>query len=60
MPQGVKDRRDDASEEDRAGRAAWKRGSPQRQKAAFWERARSGRKKTTPRNPNPGKRRRKR
>jgi ATP-dependent RNA helicase RhlE len=60
VPQDARGRRDDAAEEDRDARPRWKRGSPQRQKAAFWDRARKARKKPTPRNPNPAKRRRKR
>jgi ATP-dependent RNA helicase RhlE len=38
----------------------WKRGDARKQKSAFWERARDARKRQAPKNPNPGKRRRRR
>jgi len=41
-------------------RPQWKKGTPKKQKSAFWERARKARKTHTPRNPNPDKRRRRR
>ncbi len=57
-PQNRGQQRDDESEEARAARPRRRRTSPERQKAAFWERARNARKKQAPRNPNPAKRRR--
>ena len=60
VPQDTKDRREDLSEEERTAEPRWKRGSPQKQKAAFWERARAARKRQAPRNPNPARKRRKR
>ena len=41
-------------------RPKWKQGTPTKQKSAFWERARKARKTHTPRNPNPGGRKRRR
>jgi len=58
VPQDATARRDDAPEEDRAARPTWKRGSPQKQKSAFWERARESRRKPHPARPPGSKRRR--